>query len=269
MQGVSAQSLAAVLEAVDDVLDKYGDPEALGRELFEVVDVLDSQPTLRRIFTDSSIEESGKNGLLRDVLEGKVSDAALDLMTVAVARRWNEMRDLADAVEQAGVTAYVVQAQRTKQLDELEDELFRFARIVEAEPRLRDVLGDRTAPLSAKRKLLDGLIKDKVSEPTRLLLAEAVAGRHRSFLAAVADYQRIAAARRDRLVATVHVAAPLSRDQERRLSKALADEYGHAVHVNVVVDPRLLGGVRATVEDEVVDSTIATRLEDARRKLAG
>ena len=94
-----------MLEAVDDVLDEDGDPEALGRELFEVVDVLDSQPTLRRIFTDSSIEESGKNGLLRDVLEGKVSDAALDLMTVAVARRWNEMRDLADAVEQAGVTA--------------------------------------------------------------------------------------------------------------------------------------------------------------------
>jgi F-type H+-transporting ATPase subunit delta len=269
MQGVSAQSLAVVLAAVDDVLGTSGDPEALGHELFGIVDTLDSEPTLRRILTDSSIDDAGKAGLLRDVLEDKVSEPTLELVTVAVSRRWNAMRDLADALEQAGVTAHVVQAQSDDELDELEDELFRFARIVEAEPRLRDILGDRTAPLAAKRRLLDGLLKDKVSKPAQLLLAEAVAGRHRSFLTALADYQRIAAARRDRLVATVHVAAPLSREHEQRLAKALADQYGKSVQLNVVVDPRVLGGVRAIVEDEVVDSTMATRLEDARRRLAG
>ena len=268
MRGISAEGLADS-EAKVEELASAGEAARLGSELFAVADLLGREAALRRAMTDPSTSGKAKSSLASAVFEGKLSPDAIQVVATAAGARWSSAGDFVDAIEQLAALAFVIESESAGKLSELEDELFRFARIVEAEPRLRDVLGDRTAPLSAKRKLLDGLIKDKVSEPTRLLLAEAVAGRHRSFLAAVADYQRIAAARRDRLVATVHVAAPLSRDQERRLSKALADEYGHAVHVNVVVDPRLLGGVRATVEDEVVDSTIATRLEDARRKLAG
>ena len=269
MYGVSVQSLAAVLQAVDTALGAGADPARLGEELFGLAAMLDRQPALRRLLTDPGVEASRKADLVRSLLRGKVSESATQVLVVAAGRRWAGTRDVADAVDQAGVTAHVAQAERDGQLDELEDELFRFSRVVEAEPRLREALGDRVAPTSVKRQLVDALVAGKASEPALLLLRQAVAGRQRTFGAAVADYQRIAAARRNRLVATVRVAAALSEQHKQRLADALSAVYGRGIHLNVIVDPQVLGGVRVTVADEVIDSTVATRLADARRRLVG
>jgi F-type H+-transporting ATPase subunit delta len=269
MQGVSASSLAVVLGGVREVLNRGAEPAALGQELFALVDLLDAQPTLRRLLTDPSVDVEAKTELIRQLLEGKVSRATGQVLVLAVGRRWHANRDLADALEHAGVTSYVAAADQAGQLDELDDELFRFGRIVEAAPALRDALSDRSAPLTARRRLLQSLLQDKASEPAQRLLAEALAARHPAFTAAIAAYQDIAAGYRDRLVATVRVAAPLSSRLEQRLAAALHHQYGHAVDLNVIVDPTVLGGVRVLIGDEVIDSTVATRLEDARRRLAG
>ena len=269
MYGVSAQSLAAVLQAVDAALDAGADPATLGDELFGLAAMLDGQPALRRLLTDPGVEASRKADLVRSLLGGRVSESATQVLVVAGGRRWAATRDLADAVEEAGVTAHVAQAERVGQLDELEDELFRFSRVVEAEPRLREALGDRAAPASVKSGLVDAVLAGKSSQPAQLLLRQAVAGRQRTFAAAVADYQRIAAARRNRLVATVRVAAALTEQHKQRLADALSAVYGNGVHLNVIVDPQVLGGVRVTIADEVIDSTVTTRLADARRRLVG
>ena len=269
MQAVSGQSLAAVVAAVDAALDAGADPATMGEELFGLAALLDDQPALRRLLTDPGVEADRKADLVRSLLRGRVSESAAQVMVVAGGRRWAAGRDLANALEQAGVTAHVAQAERDGQLEDLEDELFRFSRIVEGEPALREALGDRTAPASAKRTLLDALLGGRASDPAQRLLAQAITGRHRSFFAAVAAYQRIAAARRNRLVATVRVAASLSEQHKQRLARALQGVYGHDVHLNVIVEPPLLGGARVTVGDEVIDSTVATRLADARRRLVG
>jgi F-type H+-transporting ATPase subunit delta len=45
--------------------------------------------------------------------------------------------------------------------------------------------------------------------------------------------------------------------------------YGAAIQLNVDVDPDVVGGLRVQVRGEVLDGTVSTRLDDARRRLAG
>ena len=94
-----------------------------------------------------------------------------------------------------------------------------------------------------------------------------MAGRNRSLTSTLALYQRIAADRRDSMIATVWVAAPLSAEHHDRLAGALSAQHDRQVHLNVVVDPDVLGGVRVAVGDEVLDSTVEARLKQAQRRL--
>lgn len=269
MPSGSTQSQAAVEAAVDKVVDAGADAPVLGDDLFAVVGILDSEPSLRRVLTEPSVPAEAKSQLLANLLTGKVSEAASEVVSSAVEHRWSRGRDLADALEHAGYAAHLAKAEADGQLDAVEDELFRFERIVDAEPRLREALGDRLAPASVKRELVDSLLSEKVTETTRRLVNHVVSGRERSFAAAVEALQRAAAGRRDRFVATVRVASPLTATQSRRLATALKREYGHAVQLNVIVDPRVLGGVRVNIGDDIIDSTIASRLAEAHRRLAG
>ena len=90
-------------------------------------------------------------------------------------------------------------------------------------------------------------------------------GTHRTVALAVEEYQRVAAANRNRLVATATVARELDHEDSDRLASALAGQYGRPVHLNVVVDPTIIGGVKVEIGDDVIDGTVASRLDDARR----
>ena len=268
MRGASTRAAAAVVDRVEQALASGADATRLGEELFALCVVLDAQPTLRRVLTDPTIDAERKAQLA----EGLLSDfdgATVDVVSDAVRLRWSLARNLSDAFEQAGINAFLAAAQADGDLDELDDELFRFARIVEGDPELREALNDRTAPVAARQRLVDTLIADRVGAPALHLVRQAVGGRHRSVVTALAEMQRLAAARRERLVAVVRVATPLSKALQKRLASALTARFGHDLQLNVIVDPDVLGGVRVTVGDQVVDGTVVTRLAEARRRLAG
>jgi F-type H+-transporting ATPase subunit delta len=267
MQTGSTQSLAAVLAAVEEALAAGAEPGALGAELFWLVTTLDAEPALRRALTEPAVPPEAKAALVNSLLQDKVSAAALDVVTAAVSRRWSRARDLSDSLEQAAVTSVVAQAERDGDASELEDELFRFDRIIAAQPALRDALSDPAADLEGKQKLITDLVHGKVSEATEQLLLQAVVGRQRTIAAVLSYYQDVAAARRKRVVATAWVASSLSEEQTERREAALGREYGSEVHLNVIVEPSVLGGVRVAIGDEVIDSTVSTRLAQASRRM--
>jgi len=270
MRGVSAGALREVLVHLEAVLGQEGvDVATVGTDLFAVAGLLDAQPALRRAVTDPSTAPETRSALMRDVLSGRISESAAEVCAAAAAERWSATRDLGDALEHAGVVAQVTAAERAGQADELEDELFRFGRVVAGDAELRDVITDRTAPTAAKQSLVRSLLEDKATAPTVRLAEQAVAGRHRSFQAAVDYFTKIAAERRDRYVATVRSAAPLSDEAKNRLADVLHRQYGRPVHLNTVVDPDVIGGLRVEIGDEVIDGSVATKLDDARRRLAG
>lgn len=266
MQAGSTRSQATLLEALDAILDG-ADATTLGSDLFAVVGMLDKESSLRRALTEPSVEPKQRTGMARSLLGGKISPEAVQVVDAAVSERWSRSRDLVDALERCAVIAEATKAEQDGQLDSLEDDLFRFDRILSANPDLRDALSDRAAPMEAKRALLDGLIEDKVAPVTKNLLDQLLVGRQRSLAAGLVHYQEITATRRSRLVATVWVASPLSDDQKKRLAGSLASQYSHEVHLNIVVDKDVLGGVRVAIGDEVIDSTVETRLAQAQRRL--
>jgi F-type H+-transporting ATPase subunit delta len=122
-------------------------------------------------------------------------------------------------------------------------------------------MGDRTG-------LLDGLLKGKTQDATALLVREAVS-RGRGTVGGVLErYLELAAEALNEAVATVHTARELTDSEQERLVAALSKQYDTDVQLHVVVDPDLVGGLRIQIGDDVIDGTVASRLDEARRKLA-
>lgn len=245
------------------------DLASLGDELFAVLHLIDREHALRRLLSDPARSGEDKAQLVRILLEGKISEAAVQLTADVVKLRWSRPSELADAFEKLGVAAHAARAEAEDQLDDLEDELFRFSRIIDAEPALRGALASMSLPADRKRGLLETLLDGKVTPSGLALINEVVLHpRGRSLERGLAEYGRLVAARRSRLVALVRTAVPLSEEQRTRLAAALAASYGHDVHLNIEIDPTVVGGIAVQVGDEAIDGTIAGRLDDVRRRLA-
>lgn len=268
----SRESLAAAGTALDQLVDRSSaaDLASLADQLTQVTALLDREGGFRRALADSSAEPDRRQALFDRVLGRQLDARTADLLRPLVRERWSSARDLSDAVELLGHRAALGVAERDGNLDDVEDELFRFGRILEAEPRLRQALEDRSMPVERRIALLDRLVGDRVGGTTRRLLERAVtAPRGQHLEHTVTGLVELAAARRERYVAYVTAPAPLTAEQERRLSAALARIYGRQVSVQVGVDPELLGGLVARVNDEIIDGSVLTRLQGLRHRLAG
>ena len=270
MQGPSRAAAAASREALTGVLAAGADRSRLAEELFAVIAVIDGSATLRRAVADPSREGADKAQLAERLFAGKVSAEALVVLKGAFAQRWSSERDLTDTVESYAVEAVIAQAEAGDRADRVEDELFRFERIVAGNPGLRDTLSARNTDGSGKATLVHGLLEGKAAPETVRLVEQAVrAPRGRRLDRVLEEYLRLAAVRRDELTALVTVAAPLTEQQHARLGSALEAHYGKPVTLQVVQDPAVMGGIRIQVGDEVVDGTVLRRLEEARRHVTG
>jgi F-type H+-transporting ATPase subunit delta len=226
--------------------------------------------SLRRVLTDPAQSGEAKADLARRLLDGRVGGESVDLITGMVRSRWSQSRDLVDSVEQLANSADLAAAERGGVLDDVEDELFRFGRIVSSTPDLRAALTDKRAGGDAKADLLRRLLGGRADPVTERLVVRLVAQpRGRSLEAGLDALSKLAAARRERMVAVVTSAVPLSDQQKQRLGAGLGRLYGRQVHLNLDVDPSVLGGLRVRVGDEVINGTIADRLDEATRRMAG
>jgi F-type H+-transporting ATPase subunit delta len=244
--------------------------EAVGAELSSVVRLLDGQVSLRRALGDSSAEESRRADLLTGLLSGKVSDRALEVLTAAVRARWSTPRELVDGIDELGRTALLVHAERQGRLDAVEDELFRFGRIVAADGQLEQALADRVTPLDSKLALVRELIGDKADAVTVALVEQLVAvPRGRSVVSGLSELAEEAAKRRERSVATVVAPGPLSEAQLERLAATLQRIYSRPIALHVEIDPSIQGGLVVKVGDEVIDGSATGRIDELRRRLAG
>jgi F-type H+-transporting ATPase subunit delta len=269
LRGVSRASLAEAKEQLTAVIAGGADLPRLGDELFAVTGLLDSQPALRRALSDPTRPAGAKQALAEQLLGPRIAPGTLELVRGLVGSRWAQPEDLADAAEELAALTIIEIADQENKLDDLEDELFRFGRIVNAEPELRTALSGPFIPAERKHELLDALLGGKVTGPTlRLITQAADQPRGRSLDASLDEYARLAAERRERLVAEVHVAVALTTEQRRRLAAALAATYGHDVHLNIVIDPRVVGGMTVEISGELIDGSMASRLAGIRRGLA-
>ena len=269
MHGASAESLASLTEALRASVDGDAEASRVADDLFAVSGVLRNEPGLRRVLTDVSLAGDAKSGLVREMFGENLAPASLELAAKAAELRWRASRDLGDALEQLGVVAVVRSADQAGESARLEDELFGFGRLVSENPRLRDALADPARSGEDKRSLLGSLLDGKATAATIRLAEQSVVGSHRTVAVAIHEYQKVAAEAHGQNVATIRVARQMAEDDQQRLSEALERQYGRKVHLNVLVDPDVVGGIRVEIGDDVIDGTVASRLDDARRRLAG
>ncbi|WP_369134537.1 F0F1 ATP synthase subunit delta [Modestobacter sp. I12A-02662] len=243
---------------------------ALADELFAVAHLLDGQPTLRRALSDASVRPEDRAGLARRLLGAQVQPSTLELVETIARQRWSRPLDLVEATETLATEAALDAADARGELDGVEDELFRFGRIIAGDADLLRILGNRAAPREGKAALLDRLLAGKVSPVTERLVRNHLTSSHVHNPENGMERLSVAAARRrGRSVAHVTSAVPLTAVQEQRLAASLERMYGRTMGLQVQVDPDLLGGLVIRVDDEVIDGSVANRLEAAGRRLAG
>jgi len=268
MAAVTTESLATVQKELAPVLAQ-ADLE-VAEELFAALDVLDSSAGLRRSLTDPSRDPRDRAAMVRSLFGNKVKATTTSILDALVSRRWSRERDLGDAVEIMAVIVVAGQAERAglSGLEELESVLLDFRRAVADSHELQRALTDAQARPEAKQKLAQRL-SPQVSAEARLLIDRAVTkprGLRPSKL--IERFSEQIAARQERWIAQVTVAKELDSAYIARLGASLDRYFGRELKLDVVVDPGVVGGIRVQVGDEVVDSTVATKLNTLHRKLA-
>jgi len=153
-------------------------------------------------------------------------------------------------------------------LDEVEDELFRFARSYESSEELRNALTDDQVPAEKRQAIVEDLLGGKATSTTTQLVSMVVgSGRGRDLPAIVDQLVQRAAGSKDLDVAEVRTAIALSDDQQARLKAALENATGKSISLKTVVDASVLGGVVATIGDTVIDDTVRTRIDQLKSRL--
>jgi ATP synthase F0 subunit b/ATP synthase F1 delta subunit len=277
--GASLNLRAASREALAEVVKKFDDAsgglDAAGRtavadDLTAVAKLLLSEPILAKHLADPTDNPEPKVRLAQRLFGDKISPAAQELLKTAVSQRWSAESNLVDALEHVARLALLSRADAGGEGEAVEDQLFRFGRVLDAQPRLSNLLSDTTTPAQGRiallRKVLD--TAGDVNETAAALLAQTVELlRGERADAAVADLAELAVVRRGEVVAHVTAAADLSDQQRTRLAEVLGRIYSHPVAIQLNVDPAVLGGLLITVGDEVIDGSISSRLAAARSGL--
>ena len=156
------------------------------------------------------------------------------------------------------------------ELDRVEDELYRFGKVLDSNHELKQALSDRSIDRTQRTKILDELLADKVSAHTLALLSMVVEqGRGKQLPEIVTQLSSLAAEAREAVVAEVRSAVPLDDKQQQELAAALSKATKKKVEVKVIVDPSVLGGVVAQVGDTVIDGTIKHRLDQMKEQVRG
>ena len=175
---------------------------------------------------------------------------------------------MSDAMIEGYARALFEVARAEGTLDEVEDELFRFARSYESSDALRNALTDEHIPAEKRQAIVEDLLGGKTTTTTIQLVSMVVgSGRSRDIPAIVDSLVARASSAKQLDVAEVRTAVALSDDQQARLKAALENATGKSINLKTVVDPSVVGGVVATIGDTVIDDTVRTRIEQLKSRL--
>ncbi len=270
---------------------------ALAADVAAVDRLLQANAELRAAMTDAALPARARRAVLAELLSTRVGASAARLCAFAagavhpqevpatiswVAGRLRQLVEGEVEVEEeellghrearervGGYAAYLFEDLSVAELEAVEDDLFRFARIVDSTPELRGALSDRDLPPAVRRAIVHDLLAGKVHDATlRLVDYVTVGGRPRDVVGTL-DWlvEQVAIARGWR-VARVRAGQEVGDEERRRLSEALSRLVGSPVELQVTVDPALLGGVDVEIGDIRLDATARGRLERLREHVA-
>lgn len=268
MFGASRESYRTLRDALR--ADVSGDGlSQVGQDVLAVADVLTTQRHLRLTLADTSTRSQSRADIAGELFGSALSPAGLRAVQQIVAARWSHDGDLAEALDLLGSEAVLLAADRAGELDRVAGELFSFNGALADSPQLQLTLTDPALSADRKVAVVTDLIGSTASPVTTSLLSHTVGHlRGRAPVDAITTLSALAADVRDQVVAVVRAPVELSAQQRERLSRVLERMTGSSVRLDVQITPEVLGGVSIRVGDQVIDGTVATRLEQARRAVS-
>jgi F-type H+-transporting ATPase subunit delta len=266
---------------------------ATATDLDAIEQLVLASPQLRAALTDTTVSGPSRRAVMLDLLEGKVSPDARRLAAYASgvvlapevpsALAWLAVRVrhltqgqdeepslslMASHQRVGGYAAALHEGMSSDQLESMEDDLFRFSRIVASTPALRSAFTDRDLAVSARQGVVSQLLEGKVPDTTLGLVRYVVAGgRARDFVGTLDYLVEMTAKARGWRIARVTAAEPIDDTQRNELSGSLSTLAGGPVELQVEVDQSLLSGARIVIGDLQVDATARGRLEALREHL--
>lgn len=269
MRPSSAAALRSAAAVLTEELAACPDPGQVAQQLFAACDTLADNPKLVAALTDATRALDQRRQLVATVF-ASAHPQTLAALGALLAHSWPGPEDLPGVVDRLGVRALVAQAVAGRGAERLEQQLFALGEAVDANPRLRRVLADRSQSLPRQRcQLIQDVFAQEVDANTLQLATRAVMRAGSLPLASkLRDYRHQIAEAVGAKVATVRSADGLQADQLERLGRSLERIYGCRMIINVATDPDLVGGMRVSVGSDVYDGTLRTALVDARRALA-
>ena len=262
-------SAEAAFNRLADVWDtilaaRDGGEHECARELFRAARLLEGTPTLGKALTDPARASSDRSRLALDVFGDSVSGPVSDLLSGIARERWGSGSEIIDVINRFGVQSVLAGAGRTGILSQVEEELYQARRLLRDQRDLRVALGDRTHTADERAALARSIFTG-VGSDSELLLVHAVRmAPKRAITQTLAEMTQAAADRNHRLLASVTVAVPLTTAQQARLMRLLTERYQGPVNVHVYVDSRVVGGMRIRVGEDVIDGTLAHRVDQLR-----
>lgn len=271
MRTGTATSRAVAAEAWDPVLASAG-PQAqeLGEQILALAHEVAVKP-LRGPLTDPGRTSDDKALLVARLFAGRVDERVVALLQALVRGRWSHPVDLITALHDLGIQAILTGARAGGTLDDVEQQLFAVQRVLADNREIRESLEpSRRSRQDDRVDLARHLFASHISAPAMSLVIWCV--RHRSQSGVTRNLRRVvelAAGMQNRAIADVVSAVPLTTAQEARLRAVLIGRLGEDVEINSTVDPSVIGGVKVTVRDTVIDSTVRSSLDGLRVALAG
>ena len=258
---VSRDSLAPKLR------DSGEDAWRIGNELFTITNVLDHNIQLERALTDPSRPVEDKVAVVKTLIGDDAHPLTMEIMSDLVARRWSRVSDIANAAEDFGVDGMMHYADHMNTTLQVSIELAQLHSALLNLPVVRSKLYDATVPAEARIKLLYSLIGNAdFNVVTKRLAEHATCNlRNRRYLQTIQWLINKFSRHMGESMVTVTTATPLSKEQVKKLVAIYSAKTGHPVHINSVVDPTVLGGMRIQVGDEVTDNTVVAQLQHLQR----
>ena len=249
--------------------DTREDAWRIGNELFTITKVLDDSIQLERALTDPSRPVADKVAVLKELLGDNAHPMTMEIMTDLVSRRWSRARDIANAVEDFGVDAMMYYADATDATLQVSIELSELHSALLNLPVVRAKLYDYQATSEARVKLFREVFSGKTLNKVTMRLAEHATCnlRRRRYLETIQWLINKFYRHMGESMVTVTTATPLKKEQIKRLVEVYSAKVGRQVHINSVVDPTVLGGMRIQVGDEVTDNTVVAQLQNLHRKV--
>ena len=247
--------------------DTREDAWRIGNELFTITKVLDDSIQLERALTDPSRPVADKVAVLKELHGDNAHPMTMEIMTDMVSRRWSRARDIANAVEDFGVDAMMYYADATDATLQVSIELSELHSALLNLPVVRAKLYDYQATSEARVKLFREVFSGKTLNKVTMRLAEHATCnlRRRRYLETIQWLINKFSRHMGESMVTVTTATPLKKEQIKRLVEVYSAKVGRQVHINSVVDPPVLGGMRIQVGDEVTDNTVVAQLQHLQR----